>query len=234
VLIDDDAVVSQHNFLSPSQCALIRDRILALESRWIRRADTFFTLGAASYLDAPNRLAAYLMSAAAHNPVLRSAFDDLYGLLNQFLGTLLGETVFFDETYTLPGFHIFLINGRDRGREDVAASAHYDLQWMSAIPEWRGTRTLSFTVPIDLPSGGGSMEIWHHRYGDAAKKNEPAARYASDHPSQRVPYALGRMVINDGLMLHAIGRSTIPDPVGRRITLQGHGVATPDGWLIYW
>jgi|HubBroStandDraft_1064217.scaffolds.fasta_scaffold00005_100 hypothetical protein len=233
-MLDEDAVVTQHAFLSAPQCQQIRDRVLALEPRWIRRADTFFTLGIASYLDAPGRLAEYERQAALHNQVLKSGFDDLYQLLSRFLGSLLGGMVFFDETYSLPGFHVFLVNGYDRSRENVAASAHFDLQWMSAIPEWRGTRTLSFTVPIELPSGGASMEVWHFRHEDALEQRVGAREYAAAHPSQRVPYAPGRMVINDGRMLHAIGRGTDPNPFGRRITLQGHGIETPDGWLLYW
>jgi hypothetical protein len=233
-IIDDDAVVTQHEFLSAAQCQQIQDRVMALEPRWIRRGNTFFTLGAASYIDAPNQLGEYLRCAALHNPVLKSGFDDLHQLLAQFLSSLLGGTVFFDETYSLPGFHIFLHDGYERTKEDVARSAHFDLQWMSAIPEWRGTRTLSFTLPIELPSGGSSMEIWPLRYEDAHKKGVGPKQYAAEHQAQRATYAVGRMVINDGKMLHAIGRGAIPNPVGRRITLQGHGIETPDGWMLYW
>jgi hypothetical protein len=233
-MMDEDAVVSQHDFLSAAQCQVIRDRVMALEPHWIRRGYNFFTLGAASYLDAPNQHAEFLHRATAGNTVLKSGFDDLYQLLSGFLSSLLGGPVFFDETYSLPGFHVFLQDGHERSREDVTRGAHFDLQWMAAVPEWRGTRTLSFTLPIELPSGGGSMEIWPFRYEDAVERNIAGGAYAAEHPSQRVPYAVGRMVINDGKMLHAIGRGTLSNPVGRRITLQGHGIETPDGWMLYW
>jgi len=36
------------------------------------------------------------------------------------------------------------------------------------------------------------------------------------------------------MILHAIGRAFSPTPKGFRITLQGHGVKLPAGWMLYW
>ena len=42
------------------------------------------------------------------------------------------------------------------------------------------------------------------------------------------------MVLHDGVLLHAIGGSSAPAPIGQRITLQGHGVRRRGSWSIYW
>ena len=94
--------------------------------------------------------------------------------------------------------------------------------------------TLSFTLPIEQPSGGASMAIWHIRYNEAVQLDLSVSEYASKHPSQTVTYARGRIVVHDGFVLHAIGKASIDAPKGFRITLQGHGVRLPQGWMLYW
>jgi hypothetical protein len=42
------------------------------------------------------------------------------------------------------------------------------------------------------------------------------------------------MVIHDGLILHAIGAAGDTCPIGRRITLQGHGIRFEKGSRLYW
>jgi hypothetical protein len=61
-----------------------------------------------------------------------------------------------------------------------------------------------------------------------------ARDYAARHPWQRVTYERGRIVVHDGYVLHAIGPASDPAPLGYRITLQGHGVRTSIGWMLYW
>ncbi|MGB8842347.1 MAG: hypothetical protein WCC64_14905 [Aliidongia sp.] len=232
---DNQVMLSQHDILDEKACLQIRERVFSLNANWTRRSDSgFFTLGTASYLDAPQRHAEYLKAASATNPILEAHFEDLYRLVQQFLQQVLGEAVFYDQTYALPGFHVFSYDGRNVGEDNVAVRAHYDLQWMQAIPGLVPSGTLSFTLPIDEPSGGASLEIWHVRYQEAVKLGFSAVEYASTHTSQVIKYQRGRMVVNDGMVLHAIGRASTHAPKGYRITLQGHGVRTPDGWLLYW
>jgi hypothetical protein len=185
-------------------------------------------------MDAPRERGLYLEAAKAANPLLSSSFDWLHERVRQFFEEFLGEPVFFDLEYALPGFHIFALDGTDHSHDNVAARAHFDLQWMHAIPGLDPTGTLSFTLPIEEPSGGASLAIWHTRYEDALRLGFTAVQYASKHPPRTVTYARGRLVVHDGLILHAIGRSSVSAPEGFRITLQGHGVRLPSGWLLYW
>jgi hypothetical protein len=227
--------LSQHDVISAPECEEIRDQVMALEGRWTERSEgSFFTLGAASYLDASRDRELYLNRAMITNPVLQKSFDWLHDRVRQFFEELLGETVFFDSEYALPGFHIFVLKGGDRSRDDVAARAHFDLQWMHALPGQVPTGTLSFTLPVDEPSGGASMAIWHARYQEAVHLGFSASEYASAHPWQTLSYTPGRIVVHDGFVLHAIGRAAVAAPEGFRITLQGHGVRLPQGWMLYW
>ena len=108
------------------------------------------------------------------------------------------------------------------------------MQWMQAIPGHEPQATLSFTLPIEQPSGGACLAVWPARYGDAVRLGLAACDYAARHPWQRVVYERGRIVIHDGRILHAIGPPADPASHGYRITLQGHGVRMPTGWILYW
>jgi hypothetical protein len=115
----------------------------------------------------------------------------------------------------------------------VALRAHFDMQWMQAIPGHEPQATLSFTLPIEQPRGGACLAVWPVRYVDAARFGFAACDYAARNPWQRVAYEPGRIVIHDGHILHAIGPAA-PGRQGYRITLQGHGVRLSAGWMLYW
>jgi hypothetical protein len=78
------------------------------------------------------------------------------------------------------------------------------------------------------------MEIWHARYSDAVRLGFSGREYAKKYRSQMIPYRNGRIVVHDGLVLHAIGRAPTKNPQGLRVTLQGHGILMPKGWMLYW
>ena len=158
----------------------------------------------------------------------------MFKRIQSFLEELLGDVAFIDEHYALPGFHIFEVNGKDRNYDDVAGSAHFDLQWIHIIPDYVPDQTMSFTLLVEEPSGGASMEIWHARYRDKVELGFSARQYAKKYPPQIVRYTRGRLLVHDGLVLHAIGRSSLPNPRGLRVTLQGHGLRMPQGWMLYW
>jgi hypothetical protein len=227
--------LSQHDILDSAECEDAAECVLALRSRWsVRTEGSFYTLGAASYMDATKQHAAYSAAAAVTNPILEESFDWLLERVREFFEELLGETVSYDTRYALPGFHIFVLRGEDRSQDNVAARAHFDLQWMHAIQGSEPSGTLSFTLPVREPTGGASMEIWPARYQDAVRLGIVASQYAASHSSQTVWYSPGRIVVHDGYVLHAIGRAGVAAPKGMRITLQGHGVRLPRGWILYW
>ncbi len=229
----EELPLSQHDMLDLDDCVAIAQRVLALERHWtVRSPGSFYTLGAASYLDAPDRHEAYLAAAQATNPLLRREFADAHEQVREFFEEWLGDAVFYNSDCALPGFHVFVTQGGEPARDEVAQRAHFDMQWEHAIPGRVPQGTLSFTLPIEIPKGGASMAVWPARYQDAVRLGFSARSYAATHPCRLVEYEPGRIVVHDGWVLHAIGPS--PGPRGYRITLQGHGVRTPDGWMLYW
>jgi hypothetical protein len=231
----EPAVISQHEVLRLQECEVVRDQVLALQELWTSRSagGGFFTLGVASYLDAVARHDAYVKEAREMNAILRANFYWLSERVRKGFEALLGQPVFYDEECAMPGFHIFKYDGADLSGDRPSSRAHFDLQWMHALPGPRPQETLSFTLPIQEPAGGCSMEIWP-LHSDAIPRGFDTLKYSASHPSQRLQYTRGRMVVHDGLLLHAIGHSSVAAPEGYRITFQGHGAKVPGGWKLYW
>jgi hypothetical protein len=225
--------LSQHDLLTEDECAVIAKRVVELRPQWTQRSPGFYSLGAASYIDAASRADGYLGAAQRINAVLLQSFSGLYDDLAGFLEALLEESVRLDTSRAAPGFHVFEYNGANRGHDDEAPRAHFDLQWKNAYPDKTPTGTLSFTLLIEAPSGGSSMAVWNLRYQDALL-GVTSRDHAMHHRPQHVAYAPGRLVIHDGLILHAIGAAGMRNPLGRRITLQGHGIRLDRNWLLYW
>ena len=233
--LDSELPLSQHDLLDAGECDKICARVLTLKNRWTERSPgRFYTLGTAAYIDATDNYDAYLAAARETNPILQENFDVALEWVREFFEELLGDTVFYDPHYALPGFHVFTSRGADLRPEDVVPRAHFDMQWMHAMPGHVPQATLSFTLPIEQPSGGACLAVWPFRYADAVLLGYPLCDYAARNPWQRVTYEPGRIVVHDGHILHAIGPGANPDPHGYRITLQGHGVRMPAGWLLYW
>jgi hypothetical protein len=234
MIAQDCVPLSQHDLLAADECAAVAQRIEALRPHWQPRSQgSFFSLGTAAYLDAPGRREAYLVSARRTNPVLLGAFLELQNRVAHFLEELLDETVVIDTERAVPGFHIFLLDGTERGRDEPARRAHFDLQWRDAYPGSVPTGTLSFTLPIETPSGGASMAVWDMHYRDALR-GANSGEYATRHRPRQIAYTPGRLVLHDGLVLHAIGAAGEPRPRGRRITLQGHAARIGPCWRLYW
>src|SRR5580658_10922026 len=117
----EELPLSQHDILDPDDCTLICDRVIALRSHWTERSPgSFYTLGAASYLDAPKDHESYLAAAQLTNPVLQENFDSTLALIRELFQDFLGDSVFYDLRYALPGFHIFILKGGDRSNDNVA------------------------------------------------------------------------------------------------------------------
>jgi hypothetical protein len=231
----DHIAISQHEVLRSQECETARDQVLALREHWTQRSEVrnFFTLGAAAYLDAPSRREAYLRAAQVLNPLLCGSFGWLYERVRCGFEEVLGQPVSYDDECAMPGFHIFLYQGEDQSQDKPSTRAHFDLQWLHAMPGCQPEETLSFTLLIEEPSGGSSLEVWPaHR--NAVRADFNALQYASTNPSQTLLYSRGHMVVHDGLLLHAIGRASIAAPKGHRITFQGHGAKGSRGWKLYW
>jgi hypothetical protein len=230
-----EVAVSGHDLFTPAECARLRDRVLEREEEWTNRGWRFATLGAASYLDVPEGRAGYDERARSVNPLLERDFADLQVRLVDFFSRLVAAPVRLDPDLAVPGFHIFDLDGSFRDPAYIVERAHFDLQWSFFLPMESNPSTLSFTIPIELPSGGGAMQLWDVGYDQMVAAGSHARRFAGTHPSKRLAYHVGRAVIHDGMILHAIGESLLTTPCGHRITVQGHLMRRPDGdWVLYW
>ena len=231
--------------LSSAECERVRQAIHALRSNWIVRGSanhSFYTVGAASYIDAAPSTAPprYSEILAETNPVLREHFHWLYARLMNELSAHLQATVRTAEELALPGFHVW--QGLTVPTSSV--SIHFDLQYMS-IP-WSDVgrsdrnRPLSFTLPIALPRGGGGLNTWDLTYEEqtanfrATRKYRPVEEMAKLRTRTFHPYTLGVLALHSGHRLHQIAAVDRAYPDDERITLQGHGLFCDGAWTIYW
>lgn len=250
-MITESQLASQiiaRDFLDESACADVVQQVNGLQDRWTRRSGNveFFTLGTASYLDGPifsfrrnKSRDDYLSASAATNSILSSQFGDLYRDLLAFLEEQLQEPASYDEHLSLPGFHIFEFDGSEAEVGDPSERAHFDMQFMRAIPGVTPDATISFTLPLQQPSGGAGLAIWQLRREELLQQRRSGERpsvrtYARQNPCERLKYTVGRMIMFDGFLLHAIDSPYVCAPSGQRITLQGHGIRNDGRWTIYW
>jgi len=224
------------DFLDESECAETVRRIIRLQDRWTSRSKfgDSFTLGTAAYLDATESRDTYLAAAAQTNPDMSEVFGDLYSGLSGFLEFVLEEPVSYDERLAMPGFHIFAYDGSVLVDDNIGERAHFDMQFRQIVAGPAPDATLSFTLPLQQPSGGSGLAVWPLDYGDAVRGEVPPRSWAAQNPWTLVKYETGRIVLHDGLILHALVRSSSRTPKGLRITLQGHGVRHDGQWTLYW
>lgn len=227
--------LTQHQLFSAADCDDIQRRVIDLREHWIQRSNRgFYSLAAASYLDAPGRRDEYLECARKTNPILLDQFSDVYAIVISFFEKLLFAPVLITNEAAVPGFHIFELDRCGSRGDPAAMRAHFDLQWMHAFPGWQPDATLSFTVAIEQPPNGAALEVWTLTYANAVMSATPAQKWAASHPGRRLHYIDGGITVHDGNVLHAIGSRPPGDPPGRRLTLQGHGVQFEGRWMLYW
>jgi hypothetical protein len=233
-MIGETLPLSQHQLISAAECSAIASRVRGLGPHWTHRPGGFYSLGAASYLDAVRDRAPYLTAAQATNKLLVESFDGLYDRVMAFLRQLLDEEVSLDFERAVPGFHVFMHRGLGRGSDNPARRAHFDLQWRFAYPGVSPEGTLSFTMAVAIPTGGAGMALWPLRYDQPDRSVRDAWSRTLEQAPQVVSYAPGLLVLHDGLVLHAIGAAQTARGNGLRITLQGHGVRLGGRWWLYW
>jgi hypothetical protein len=185
------------------------NRVMKLKDLWISRSDEipFYTLGRCAYLD--GKTPEYLENSKKNNEVLEVAFMDLYVEVLHKLGTLLNEPVKLERKLAFPGFHIF---------ESHPALTQPIAKWHVDIPHktlgLEGEEHYTFTVPLELPSSGGGLDI-----------------IGKDGEEQYIPYTVNTMTLSDGKTPHRIACFKDYVPGEYRITLQGH-IYRRDGDLL--
>jgi len=224
--------------LDVAECEEVRRLVHALKGAWMQRAPLpFFTLGAATYMDANGgRRTNYGELACRLNPVLHEHFGWLHDRVQRELSTLLGLPVLSAPRLALPGFHIFLAHP---AFTQPLASVHLDLQYQehdwATLGEPDYDHPLSFTLAVTLPEAGSGLLTWPQGIADARRL--PRADFATllaREPPTFVPYTLGTMVVHDGHLVHQIAPLSRVAPGDERITLQGHALRCGDAWYAYW
>jgi hypothetical protein len=227
--------LTQHSLFTGYECTDIASRVLGLREHWIARSGNgFYSLATASYLDGPRYHANYRDRARQTNPPLLAHFGDVYARVAAFFEDLLFAPVTITNELAVPGFHVFEYGQCGPDGDNAAGRAHFDLQWMQALPGTLPDSTLSFTVAIKQPPAGAALEVWPLQYGNTGTLTGPVAEWAASHPSRRLDYTEGGITVHDGNILHAIGARRAGEPAGRRLTLQGHGVLLNGAWILYW
>lgn len=247
--VSDGEIYPHFQLLNPKACAGWVERIDALKAHWTPRSGgLFFTLGTAGYLDAPDAASAeaysseymppdhYYTQIAVTNPLLEAHFSDLHQQVAKGLEKALGRPVSYCEDKALPGFHIF--PDAAEFAEQSNHVPHYDRQFSnldwSTEPGADFTRSLSFTLTLDLPASGGGLKLWRLNYYRMMElsKEEAIAKLRTT-PCDTITYEIGGVICHSGNELHQI----VPwraRPGERRITMQGHGLLTDAGWRLYW
>jgi hypothetical protein len=234
-------MITSLELLDAAECARLDGQVKELRAHWVPRGGdphSFFTFGAASYLDEP---AEYPACAAKLNPILRNGFGWLYSRLLDFLERRLRAPVSFAEGLGMPGFHIWLTPAIFTRPE---ASVHFDLQYLRAWPEDAKdldySRPLSFTLPIRLPARGGGLNMWdvtferYRRFHDRLSTRMQPLDLTVLLERIRHPYTVGALAMHSGHQMHQIGEIDEVLPGDERITLQGHALFQRGEWKLYW
>jgi hypothetical protein len=243
--------------LEPTAAASFVQAIDDEVGRWTKRdlfAD-FYTLGAASYLDAVADLDGYTARAAATNPMLRARFGALYDAVIAALAPSFGDCAL-HEPLGHPGFHIFGHRPRATNSlltiaamERLTASIHTDRQFEPHHATWSSfgaadlEHTMTFTLALELPHRGAGLCFWDDPSAVHSGDGDAYADYVRDafdfdellgvSAPAIIPYRLGQLFFFIGQQRHVIAPSWSLSPTDRRITLQGHGVCCDEIWRLY-
>jgi hypothetical protein len=223
--------------LSERECDRVRETIMALRPKWTRRKPwvPFYTLGAASYIDAAASRSDYHRMAIEYNPVLREHFSWLYERVAGNLRDHLSEPVECASDLGLPGFHIYLAS---KVFEKPIASIHCDSQYR--LHDWTGQSVdldnpISFTLSIALPANGGGLNTWDICYDEIlARTDVDLAELIRGRNLSFHAYRRGHMAVHSGHLLHQAAPARDVQPEDERITLQGHAIRAGGTWRLYW
>ena len=225
--------------LSAVECERALERVRANRAHWTARIPglPFFTLGAASYLDAEPSRDAYYEKAQAMNPLLDREFGWLYERILEAIARHLGTGARLEPRAARPGFHVFLPHAafaRPLGK------VHFDLQYMHI--DWPDGEDMdvdhpvSYTIAIRLPRAGSGLCTWNvtkARYDAMTPKERD--RIGDEYPFEYIPYKTGKMLVHSGMVLHRIAPARGPmRESDMRVTLQGHALRGCDGYRLYW
>jgi len=249
----------------PALCAAACLEIYAQRPLWrawrLNGQPTFYTLGAASYLDLGYALRSiddYLSAAGFLWQWAGDAVRTIVERARRALEHCLGARVEYPSVLPPPGFHIFI--GAAIPKTDCARnvtdcdSTHFDIQynhipWNRWYTEVEFEKAISLTLALKLPAAGGGLTYWESItlervraaltsrgfsdiYQGYEKLNIPSVANAT--PCSTIPYAVGSMVVHSSHVLHQMAGVTRASVTDERITFQGHGVLADGAWRFFW
>ena len=195
-------------------CREIADEVRNLRDcgKWQSRSYDFpfYTLGVSAYLDGNTEK--YYSGAKQLNPGMLYWFFKLYQEVSGQLSNYFDEWVLFNPSLALPGFHIFPSNKK---LLTVAGNWHLDAPHTTLGMGDKDTH--AFTVAIELPTGGGGMDM---KIGGES--------------NEYIEYQVGELVLHDGMTPHRIASYREYKPDEYRITLQGHIVRDGKDLIMFW
>jgi len=232
-------MLEAYDFLNPEECTKVRDKVVELKESWTSRGGyfdyPFYSLGAASYMDAVNDAEDYYKKASQTNIIINQNFDWLLEKVSLFITEKLGKPAFFHPRFALPGFHIFQA---DELFEIPVASRHVDLQYK--LLDWRDIKfdekdCISFTVYVRMPSAGGGLYLWDYTFSDLSHLSDiDRQNKLADEDYKYRKFEQGQLVIHDGLHFHQIAAMEEVKDSDERISLQGHAVLSQGNYFLYW
>lgn len=226
--------------LSKKDCLRAKNTVLELKSEWevVKRIGPlnnrrFYRLGSSlEYSTIDQRI--YLGRAKLMNPLMKEKFDWLYKKVAKFLSQHLGKPVRLRNDISFPGFHI-VMNDPVFGK--YSAPWHFDsgtlhIKWKHQV---KMADVKAFTIPISLPSGGGTLDIKNLTFNDVFAEADKRKKVRGAKILGRFPHKLGHVFIINSHQYHRIGMLRPPfDKKEMRITLQGYLIPQKDHWIIHW
>ena len=222
-------------FFTKNELFVILEKIKSLRKHWIKRNVAMSTLGTASYLDGQN-IAEYVKKSVKSNIFMKEHFSWVYDkLIHYFQQRCPQSNIKFKTNAALPGFHIFECN---KIFSLPVASVHKDMQWNRLTfdetkEEIDDENTLSFTLALELPDGGGGLYTFENPPTQSIFIPRPLIHSFSK--KTKINYKEGWMVCHNGQTYHMIAPCK-ESKTKSRITLQGHGVyeKKSNTWYLYW
>ena len=259
-------MINRVKTFTEKDCNKIQKTIYELDKLWINRSQErrysfenqihisrapFWTLGAVSYLDHVASPSRYNKHRDYLNPVLVKKFGWIYDIIIEKLQGELDAPIVLDGFLSYPGFHIFAAKSGTTIEpeylklfEKPLGSIHVDVQYEEHHEYWqtfdkvnfKDEDIMSFTIPLDLPSGGGGLYTWADEVNPYSFNYTTTENKVSELQNERVPnlYNKGEMIYFVGHLLHQMMPGINVQPTDKRITVQGHGQKCDGIWRIYW
>ena len=196
----------------------------------------FHTLGNSSYLDGS---AAHGGDVNIINNMLTTAMFGFYTKLYAALQMHLELPVYTHEDISFPGFQIIQDLQAMPTGVPYGGTIHKDKQHYASDFEFDFEKPITFTIMLEAPENGANLNYWTN---EKLNSGLPSNRFEKlDTETQQLlldtvkshDYKIGELVLHDGQTLHQIGNMVPLNVYDRRITLQGHGVLTDKGYLVY-